>query len=66
MHTDKYSNECIDGMPSLETCRARQRAAMDGRCHCGRKRDPDERVRQAGSRRWIVCQRCFGTIKQLS
>ena len=64
MYTDKYSTETFDG-PSLATCRARARAAMDGRCHCGRHKDPGE-VRSIGSRSWLPCQRCLGSIKQLT
>ena len=63
MFTDKYSNE--DG-PSLETCRARHRAAMSGKCSCGKKRDPNPQVKRVGSRTWTSCDRCFGTIKQLT
>ena len=64
MYTDKYD----DGMwnsPSMDVVRARHRAAMDHKCHCGSLRDPSTEKR-IGSRRWISCERCFGQIKQLS
>lgn len=62
-YTDKYSNETPAG-PSLATCRARHRAALDHRCHCGKLRDPGTKLR-IGSRSWIPCHRCLGTITQL-
>jgi len=64
MYTDKYSNETFLG-PSLETVKARHKAALSGRCHCGKKKDPTE-VQKAYSRTWISCRRCLGTIKQLT
>lgn len=63
-YTDKYSDETILG-PSMATVKARHRAAMNGQCHCGRLRDPGD-MRRIASRSWIPCQRCLGTIKQLS
>lgn len=63
-YTDKYSNETILG-PSLETVKARHRAALTHKCGCGKLRDPSE-IHKAYSRTWISCLRCLGTIKQLS
>ena len=49
--------------PCLECARARQGAAMDGRCHCQRQlRQPREVSTR--SRSWVTCDRCFGTIRQ--
>lgn len=45
--------------------KARQRAVVAGRCCCGRQRVPGAPC-AAGSRRWIPCRRCLGTIRQLS
>lgn len=45
--------------------RARQQAVLKRRCVCGNKRRPTE-VKAVGSRRWISCHRCLGTIKQIS
>lgn len=51
--------------PCLDCARSRQRAAMDGRCHCPRAlcrpRDIVTRIRS-----WIGCDRCLGTIRQTS
>lgn len=69
----------IDGKPCMACIKARHRAAMDGRCHCGRAKIPGEvksvggyavlvdgkKVRRGG-RSWIPCERCLGTIKQLT
>ena len=66
MYTDKYSNETAIG-PSMAVVHARHRAVMArGRCRCGSQKDPSDRIRQAGGRRWISCDRCLGSIKQLS
>ena len=54
------------GEISLEVVRARHRAALDGRCHCGSKRIPHPAILRMGSRTWRSCDRCFGTIEQLS
>lgn len=63
---DLYEHEMWAG-PSMATCRARQKAAMDGRCHCGKLRHPASKPKSNGmGRTWISCERCFGTIKQLS
>ncbi len=51
--------------PCMACIRARARAAMTGRCPCGRKAIPGIE-RAVGSRRWIPCNRCLGTIRQLS
>ena len=63
MYDDKYSAETILG-PSMAVVRARHRAAMDHRCHCGKLKDPTE-VKRIYSRTWIACHRCLGQIKQL-
>ena len=53
----------LDGKPCMACIRSRQQAAMDGKCHCGKQRiEGDER--SVGSRRWIPCERCLGTIRQ--
>jgi hypothetical protein len=44
------------------TC-ARHRAVLKRRCCCGRLRRP-RRV-STGSRTWIACDRCLGTVKQI-
>ena len=62
MFADKYSLETWAG-PSMATVRARHRAAMSGKCSCGRLRDPVEK--KAYSRHWVSCLRCLGTIKTL-
>ena len=49
----------------MDCTKARARSAFNGRCHCGRLRVPG-RERSVGSRRWIPCQRCLGTIKQVA
>ena len=59
----------IDGKPCMNCIKARQRAAQDGRCHCGRKAIPGEERSTGGingrsGRRWIPCERCLGTIRQ--
>lgn len=64
MYTDKYSNETPIG-PSMATVKARHRAAMTHKCGCGKLKDPTE-VKRVGSRSWISCHRCLGSIKQLS
>ena len=61
---DKYNDGSRWGI-SMEVVKARHAAAMDHRCHCGNKKDPGK-VNRIGSRTWVACERCFGTIKQLS
>lgn len=61
---DKYATEA-DGLPSLEICRARQRAAFMRKCGCGKLKDPST-LHRVGSRTWTSCLRCLGTIKQHS
>ena len=63
-YQDKYSNETMLG-PSLEVVKARHRAAFTHRCGCGKLRDPSA-IHKIGSRTWVSCLRCLGTIKQLS
>ena len=64
MLEDPYSNETVWG-PSMEVVQARHQAALTHRCSCGNQRDPTE-IKHVGSRRWISCLRCLGTIEQLS
>lgn len=63
MYTDPYSNETPLG-PSMATVRARHRAVLTKRCGCGRLRDPV--TKSVGSRVWIACKRCLGTVRQIS
>ena len=53
------------GEIALEVVKARHRAALTHRCTCGRKCLESE-VHEVGSRRWITCHRCLGTVRQLS
>lgn len=47
--------------------KARQRAVVNrGRCVCGNDRIEHKDIHRAGSRTWISCDRCLGTVKQLS
>jgi hypothetical protein len=62
MFADKYELETWNG-PSWATIRARQMAACGGGCRCGKSRDPVQKF--TGSRVWLSCLRCLGTIKQL-
>lgn len=55
----------LDGKPCMPCIRSRQKAAMDGRCHCGSQKIAGAK-RSIGSRSWIPCERCFGTIRQVS
>lgn len=63
MFSDKYELETWAG-PSMATVMARQRAAFGGGCKCGKLRDPV--TKSNGSRTWLSCLRCLGTIKQLT
>lgn len=63
MYTDPYSNETPLG-PSMDTVRARHRAALSKRCSCGKLRHPE--TKSVGSRVWVACKRCLGTIRQIS
>jgi hypothetical protein len=48
----------------MDCTKARHKATVNrGKCSCGRKRK--EREATNGIRRWIVCNRCLGTVKQL-
>jgi len=50
----------------MECTRARARACgASGRCMCGRKRIEGEALR-VGSRSWVPCKRCLGSVRQLS
>jgi hypothetical protein len=49
----------------MECTRARHRACVSGgKCTCGRKRV--ERTIVTRVRSWIACDRCLGTVRQLS
>lgn len=51
----------------LDCTKARQAAVMaHGACKCAAKRNPDARIRIVGSRKWIACNRCLGTVRQLA
>lgn len=54
----RYGDLCMNCV------KARARAAMDGRCHCGRKAVPGSERGGNGRRSWIPCERCLGTIRQ--
>lgn len=60
MFADKYQLETWAG-PSMATVMARQKAAFGGGCKCGKLRDPV--TKSSGSRTWLSCLRCLGTIK---
>jgi len=50
----------------MDCVRARHRAVVKrGRCTCGAKRR-ELPVSRVGSRTWIPCGRCLGTVRQLS
>lgn len=50
----------------MDCTKARARTvANHGKCSCGSKRKPGK-VMKVYSRSWISCNRCLGTIKQLS
>lgn len=54
--------------PCLACVKARARVATTGRGRCGcpkRLKRPTD-VKRIGSRTWIACERCLGTIEQLS
>lgn len=55
----------LDGGPCMPCVRARHRAAITHRCSCGSQRIPAPLAR-IGSRSWIACNRCLGTIRQVS
>lgn len=56
-----------DGGPCMDCVRARARSVAErGRCVCGRARIPNPAIHRIGSRSWQSCDRCLGTIKQLS
>ena len=50
--------------PCWDCVKARHRAALTHKCSCGKKRR--ERICSTGSRKWIACDRCLGSYKQLS
>ena len=49
----------------MDCTKARHRAVVNGKCTCGRKAKPGATCK-AYSRTWIPCQRCLGTIRQVS
>lgn len=49
----------------LPCTKARYKAVITKRCVCGRGRRPTD-VKRIGSRSWVSCKRCLGTIEQLS
>ena len=56
-----------DGGPCMDCVHARARSvAKHGRCLCGCKKIPNPEIHRIGSRTWQSCDRCLGTIKQLS
>ncbi len=64
MYTDKYDEGGLYGVP-MPVVIARHRAVMTHKCGCRKLRDPSH-IKRVGSRTWISCLRCLGTIKQLS
>lgn len=47
--------------------RARHRAVMNGgRCSCGNRANPGQRITTSSGRQWIPCNRCLGTAQQLN
>lgn len=55
---------CFDRYPVCFDCvKARHRAAVKRKCACGRKAVPAPEARM-GSRTWVPCRRCLGTIRQ--
>jgi hypothetical protein len=52
--------------PCLDCARARQKAAMSGRCSCPKRLRRESKVKRVGSRSWVGCDRCFGSVRQLS
>lgn len=62
MHSWAYMRwgVCMDCTKSRAKC-----VASHGRCVCGKKAVPAEVIR-TGSRSWVPCNRCLGTIRQLS
>ena len=52
--------------PCMPCVKARHRAAVTHRCACPKRLKRPTEVKQIGSRRWIACERCLGTIEQLS
>ena len=49
----------------LDCTRARMRSVLSGRCTCGTHKVPGELCR-VGSRSWIHCRRCLGSIRQVT
>jgi hypothetical protein len=57
--------EALHWSVCMPCTRARQKAVLSHRCCCGPKRVPGE-LCTVGSRRWIPCRRCLGTIRQVA
>ena len=56
----------FDRLAICLTCvKARHRAALALKCLCGRQARQSD-VHRVGSRTWISCLRCLGSIRQLS
>ena len=52
--------------PCLACVRARHRAAVTHRCSCPKHLRRESGIKRAWSRTWISCERCLGTVRQLS
>lgn len=55
----------LDGAPCMDCIRARATAAHTHRCVCSKALAQPEQ-HQIGSRIWIGCNRCLGSIRQLA
>lgn len=49
--------------PCFNCARARQRAAMDGRCHCRKGQRQARWVKVGPRRQALKCDRCFGVVR---
>lgn len=58
----RWADPCMDCVRS----RAKVATSGRGRCTCPKKLQRPSEVHKMGSRRWITCGRCLGTIKQLN
>jgi hypothetical protein len=57
--------EALHWSVCLDCTKARARTATTHRCGCGRSARPGS-TQRIGSRSWVPCRRCLGTIRQLS
>lgn len=55
--------EALQWSVCLPCTRARHRAAVHGKCTCGRKRR--ERIVSTSVRAWVACDRCLGVVRAL-